>query len=88
MTFPAVMAESYMGLCSVLPLQPMFESISAVFQHAITKILPVDITLPHISSIIVLFTCSIVLKMEIIDKVLAIPHCGTVHLLLANVWNF
>lgn len=88
MTFPAVMAKSYMGLCSILSLQPIFESISAVLPCTITRILPLDSTLPHISSIIVWFTCSLVLKMAIIDKVFAIPHCGTVHLLLANVQNF
>lgn len=88
MTFAAVMAESYMGLYSIMSLQPIFGSISAVLPRTITRILPLDSNLPHISSIIVWFTCSLVLKMAIIDKVFAIPHCGTVHLLLANVQNF
>lgn len=88
MTFPAVMAEFYTGLCSILSLQPIFESISGVLPCTITKILPLDSTLPHISSILVWFTCSPVLKMAIIDKVFAIPYCGTDHSLLANVQNF
>lgn len=88
MTCPAVVAKSNTGLCSILSSQIVFESISAALPCTTTRILPLDSTLPHISSTIVRFTCSLVWKMAIIDKVFAIPHRGTVHLLLANVQNF
>lgn len=93
MTFPTVVTRAYNVAVVNLIFATDFSVHICFLLHAIISHLPLDFhtfhtSIPHILSINMSFTSSLFLKMAIIDKVLAIPCRGTVHLLLAKVQNF